>query len=148
MWGRFVDVFRRRRLDADLESQLAHHLTALEAEYRARGLAPGDARAAARRECLPRARHSLNRCESSAKSDWESTSTDLLRKSCRKSVEYLAAWTQISSAVAIPRSPTFLTSMQANRITPRAVGAFRRRDGAAARSRTSESAVRRNSSEP
>lgn len=32
MWGRFVDVFRRRRLDADLESQLAHHLTAREAE--------------------------------------------------------------------------------------------------------------------
>jgi len=50
MWGRFVDLFRRRRLDADLESQLAHHLNALEAEYRARGLAPGDARAAARRD--------------------------------------------------------------------------------------------------
>src|SRR5713101_3400102 len=50
MWGRFVDLFRRRRLDADLESQLAHHLDALEAEYRARGLAPGDARAAARRD--------------------------------------------------------------------------------------------------
>ena len=50
MWGRFVDLFRRRRLDADLESQLAHHLSALEAEYRARGLAPGDARAAARRD--------------------------------------------------------------------------------------------------
>ena len=50
MWGRFVDLFRRRRLDADLESQLAHHLDALEAEYRACGLAPGDARAAARRD--------------------------------------------------------------------------------------------------
>jgi putative ABC transport system permease protein len=50
MWGRFVDLFRRRRLDADLDSQLAHHLDALEAEYRTRGLAPGDARAAARRD--------------------------------------------------------------------------------------------------
>jgi len=50
MWGRFIDVFRRRRLDADLDSQLAHHLDALEAEYRTHGLAPGDARAAARRD--------------------------------------------------------------------------------------------------
>ncbi len=49
MWGRFIDVFRRRRLDADLDAQLAHHLEALEAEYRARGLAPDEARAAARR---------------------------------------------------------------------------------------------------
>jgi putative ABC transport system permease protein len=50
MWRRFIDVFRRRRLDADLDSQLAHHLDALEAEYRTHGLAPGDARAAARRD--------------------------------------------------------------------------------------------------
>ena len=49
MWGRFIDVFRRRRLDADLDAQLAHHLEALEAEYRAQGLAPDEARAAARR---------------------------------------------------------------------------------------------------
>src|SRR5881409_4016972 len=28
MWGRFIDVFRRRRLDADLDAQLAHHLEA------------------------------------------------------------------------------------------------------------------------
>src|SRR5262245_46783749 len=38
MWRRLVDVFRRRRLDADLDAQLAHHLDALEAEYRAHGL--------------------------------------------------------------------------------------------------------------
>jgi len=49
MWGRFIDVFRRRRLDADLDAQLAHHLEALEAEYRAQGLASDEARAAARR---------------------------------------------------------------------------------------------------
>jgi putative ABC transport system permease protein len=48
-WGRVVDVFRRRRLHADLDSQLAHHLDGLEAEARAQGLSPDDARAAARR---------------------------------------------------------------------------------------------------
>ena len=49
IWGRIVDVFRRRRLDADLESQLAHHLDGLEAEARAQGLSADEARAAARR---------------------------------------------------------------------------------------------------
>ena len=49
IWGRVIDVFRRRRLDTDLDSQLAYHLDALEAEARARGLSPDDARAAARR---------------------------------------------------------------------------------------------------
>src|SRR6185503_15677734 len=49
IWPRIVDVFRRRRLDADLDSQLAYHRDALEAEARARGLSPDDARAAARR---------------------------------------------------------------------------------------------------
>ena len=48
-WGRVLDVFRRRRLDADLDAQLAYHADALEAEFLAKGLAPGDARAAARR---------------------------------------------------------------------------------------------------
>ena len=48
-WGRVVDVFRRCRLHADLDSQLAHHLDGLEAEARAQGLSPDDARAAARR---------------------------------------------------------------------------------------------------
>jgi hypothetical protein len=49
IWGRVIDVFRRRRLDTDLDSQLAYHLDALEAEARERGLSPEDARAAARR---------------------------------------------------------------------------------------------------
>ena len=49
IWGRVIDVFRRRRLDTELESQLTYHLDALEAEARARGLSPDDARAAARR---------------------------------------------------------------------------------------------------
>jgi putative ABC transport system permease protein len=48
-WGRVLDVFRRRRLDADLDAQLAYHADALQAEFLAKGLAPGDARAAARR---------------------------------------------------------------------------------------------------
>ncbi|HET9833553.1 MAG TPA: ABC transporter permease, partial [Vicinamibacterales bacterium] len=49
IWGRVLDVFRRRRLDADLASQLEHHLEGLEADARARGLSPDDARTAARR---------------------------------------------------------------------------------------------------
>jgi putative ABC transport system permease protein len=49
MWPRVVDWFRRRRLDAELDSQLAYHVDALEEEGRARGLSPEDARAAARR---------------------------------------------------------------------------------------------------
>jgi hypothetical protein len=47
--GRVFDVFRRRRLDADLDAQLAYHQDGLEAEFRAQGLAPDEARAAARR---------------------------------------------------------------------------------------------------
>ena len=31
MWGRFIDLFRRRRPDADLDAQLAYHLEALQA---------------------------------------------------------------------------------------------------------------------
>ena len=49
MIGRVRDVFRRRRLETDLNSQLAHHLEGLEGEARAQGLSPVDARAAARR---------------------------------------------------------------------------------------------------
>jgi predicted permease len=48
-WGRVIDAFRRGRLETDLDSQLAHHLDSLEAEARARGLSPDEARAAARR---------------------------------------------------------------------------------------------------
>jgi predicted permease len=47
--GRLFGVLRRRRLDTDLHSQLAYHLDGLEAEARAQGLSPRDARAAARR---------------------------------------------------------------------------------------------------
>jgi predicted permease len=49
IWGLIRDAFRRRRLDTDLEAQLAYHLDGLEAEGRAHGLSPEDARAAARR---------------------------------------------------------------------------------------------------
>ena len=49
IWSRLIDVFRRRRLDTDLDLQLAYHLDALEAEARTQGLSPEDARAAARR---------------------------------------------------------------------------------------------------
>jgi hypothetical protein len=49
IWGRVLDVIRRRRLDADLDAQLAFHADALEAELLAKGLAPDEARAAARR---------------------------------------------------------------------------------------------------
>jgi hypothetical protein len=47
--GRVFDLFRRRRLEIELNAQLAYHLEALEAEARAQGLSPDDARAAARR---------------------------------------------------------------------------------------------------
>src|SRR6202011_4742454 len=50
MLGRFLSLFRRRRLDADLDEELRHHLEALEAEHRARGLSAEDARDAARRD--------------------------------------------------------------------------------------------------
>ena len=49
MIGRIVDLFRRRRLDSDLDAQLAYHLDALEADARARGLSSDEARAEARR---------------------------------------------------------------------------------------------------
>ena len=49
MIGRILDIFRRRRLDAELDAQLAHHAYVLESEFLAKGLAPADARAAARR---------------------------------------------------------------------------------------------------
>jgi hypothetical protein len=49
IWGRIVDVFRRRRLDAELNAQLAFHQDGLEADFREQGLTPDEARAAARR---------------------------------------------------------------------------------------------------
>jgi predicted permease len=50
MPSRFWNLFRRRRLDLELEAELAHHLESLEAEHRARGLSKHDARQAAMRD--------------------------------------------------------------------------------------------------
>ena len=50
MLSRFWNLFRRRRLDIELDAELAHHLESLESEHRARGLSPLDARIAARRD--------------------------------------------------------------------------------------------------
>jgi putative ABC transport system permease protein len=47
---RLWDLFRRRRLEAELDEELAHHLEALEAEHRARGLPAEEARLAALRD--------------------------------------------------------------------------------------------------
>ena len=44
------NLFRRRRLEAELDEELAHHLEALEAEHRARGLPAEEARLAALRD--------------------------------------------------------------------------------------------------
>ena len=49
IWWHLLNVFRRRRLDDDLDAELAYHLDGLDAEFQGRGLAPRDARAAARR---------------------------------------------------------------------------------------------------
>ena len=49
MISRVIDTSRRRRLDADLDAQLAYHSDALEAEFLAKGLTRDEARAAARR---------------------------------------------------------------------------------------------------
>ena len=50
IFDRWLNVFRVRRLDRELEEQLRHHLEALEAEYRDRGMSIDDARRAARRD--------------------------------------------------------------------------------------------------
>jgi hypothetical protein len=50
MWGRLTDLVRRRRLDRDLEVELAYHFEELVSQYESGGLAPGDARRAARRD--------------------------------------------------------------------------------------------------
>ena len=47
MLARFWNLFRRRRLDLELNAELTHHLESLEAEHRARGLSKSDARMAA-----------------------------------------------------------------------------------------------------
>jgi hypothetical protein len=50
MIRRLLNLFRRRRLDRELNLELRHHLESLEAEHRARGLSPEAARLAARRD--------------------------------------------------------------------------------------------------
>jgi predicted permease len=50
MRRRLLDLFRRRRLEAELDEELRHHLAALEAEHRARGSSPEEARLAAERD--------------------------------------------------------------------------------------------------
>jgi putative ABC transport system permease protein len=50
MLGRLLSLFRRRRLDAELDEELRHHLEALEAEHLARGLSAEEARLAATRD--------------------------------------------------------------------------------------------------
>jgi predicted permease len=48
-WHRLGALFRRRRLERDLDEELAFHLAMREADYRRAGATPSDARAAARR---------------------------------------------------------------------------------------------------
>jgi predicted permease len=50
MLARLWNLFRRKRLDAELDAEVRHHLESLEAEHRARGLSEHEARAAARRD--------------------------------------------------------------------------------------------------
>jgi predicted permease len=50
---RIRNLFRRRRLDRELDAELRHHLESLEAEHRARGCTPEEARLAARRDLGP-----------------------------------------------------------------------------------------------
>src|SRR5262249_61318796 len=50
MFTRLRNLFRRRRLDAELDTELRYHLESLEFEHRARGLSEEEARRAARRD--------------------------------------------------------------------------------------------------
>jgi len=50
MLSRFWNLFRRKRLDRELDAELRYHLESLEAEHRTRGLSPEEARFAARRD--------------------------------------------------------------------------------------------------
>jgi len=49
LWHRFAALFRRRRLERDLDDELAFHLSMREADYRGDGIPAADARVAARR---------------------------------------------------------------------------------------------------
>lgn len=50
MLYRLFNVFRRHRLEAELDAELSYHCDRLESEHRARGLSPREARAAAIRD--------------------------------------------------------------------------------------------------
>lgn len=50
MLSRFWNLFRRKRLDRELDVEIRHHLESLEVEYRQRGLSDEEARMAARRD--------------------------------------------------------------------------------------------------
>ncbi len=50
MWKRLTAVFRKRRLDAELDDEVRFHLDMLEDEHRARSLSDEEARLAARRD--------------------------------------------------------------------------------------------------
>src|SRR4029079_11170408 len=49
LWHRLTALFRRGRLERDLDDELAFHLAMREADYRQGGVAEADARLAARR---------------------------------------------------------------------------------------------------
>src|SRR5262249_24833045 len=50
MLSRFWNLFRRKRLDRELDAELRYHMDSLEAEYRHRGLSADAAHMAARRD--------------------------------------------------------------------------------------------------
>jgi hypothetical protein len=50
MLSRFWNLFRRKRLDHELDVELRYHIESLEAEYGQRGLSAEQARMAARRD--------------------------------------------------------------------------------------------------
>jgi predicted permease len=50
VWQRMIELFRRSRLDRELDDEVGFHLSMMEAEFRAKGMSEEDARAAARRE--------------------------------------------------------------------------------------------------
>src|SRR5262245_56668107 len=50
MLSRFWNLFRRKRLDREVDAELRYHMESLEAQYRHRGLSVEEARMAARRD--------------------------------------------------------------------------------------------------
>jgi putative ABC transport system permease protein len=50
MWQRIAELFRRGKLDRELDDEMNFHLAMMESEFRAKGMSEEEARAAARRE--------------------------------------------------------------------------------------------------